>query len=583
MVNVCSYKYDSIAQKYGNPTIGNFIFPQKLIPFDNKSKKGWCEYHRKWEVVSIFPDGRKFFSCGFEVPANIGLNRDWNKNQVELIVDTDNFILRINERFSWIDVNENEIYQTFRVNSKIIDVRVGTMCHPKNFDLEKVPEEVNEKINKVIASFCKKIYGIELHSNTSDFIDFLKYPTCPNFNKITKKIDCINKYNFRFDLNLFKDFCKLIQIKETKRLRKDFQKDPKLLFLHALAEFIGFTDANAVKPFVESENLYRVFADNLGVLRISLKNRCIYASDSPNLLVGLRLWVQNALTDKSQSIVVKRFIKFFKDTNYSEIKDAVEIYEENARNLPVAFHERILKEGFTTEMHDQLVQFFGNDENDANVGFSRDCEKLGNKEITYDKNVFLFEDWVEGFDEPDYEATQESIALNRLMMEKAAKKENTNTLNLDNQNEEIVDDLTDFEAVVDDRNVRSEVEEDLTKTEIRDFSLGTDILKKGKDEDYFFALPRDTDELYEISSKMRNCVGYLYRNKVLDGSSIIVVLIYKNKMKACLEIKQNKATYHYEIVQAKGFANGPISLKYRRAIEDWKKRKNIKGQIQYKK
>jgi hypothetical protein len=78
--------------------------PQFIIPFDNSSKRGWCDFHKRWEYITINSENKMFYSCGFQVPANIGLNRNWNKNQYEFLVDTDNFVIRLNEHWSWIDV-----------------------------------------------------------------------------------------------------------------------------------------------------------------------------------------------------------------------------------------------------------------------------------------------------------------------------------------------------------------------------------------------------------------------------------------------------------------------------------------------
>ena len=53
-------------------------------------------------------------------------------------------------------------------------------------------------------------------------------------------------------------------------------------------------------------------------------------------------------------------------------------------------------------------------------------------------------------------------------------------------------------------------------------------------------------------------------------------------MKACMEIKQDYKTYHYKIVQALGPGNAAINRKYFTAIEEWKKRHDIEGEIKYK-
>ena len=81
---------------------------------------------------------------------------------------------------------------------------------------------------------------------------------------------------------------------------------------------------------------------------------------------------------------------------------------------------------------------------------------------------------------------------------------------------------------------------------------------------------------------MRNCVGYLYRDKVISKYCIIVVLIVKNKMKACIEIRQDPKDFHYKICQALGPGNACINRVYSIPIENWKRKHNIEGEVRYK-
>ena len=580
MIVFCSYKYNSIAQSLEKPT--SSLFPQVLIPFNNRTKKGWCDFHKKWELVTIGQDNKMYFSCGLLVPSNIGLEKNWNKNQYEFFVDTDNFVIRVNERWSWIDVYENQIYSTQKVCSKIIDFSQGIISHPKNFDIEQMPPNVNKKIMDILLNLIKKSYGFELHVEDVPFHDFVKYPFCPQFNLIANRVDDIKRFNFRGDTNLFKDFCRLVQIKETKLLRKSFHKNPKSILLHAMAQYIGFTNAEATKIFVSNEDIYKTFIED-ELLRFSIKRRTIYVKGSVSVLNGLRLWVQNARTDKSESVVAKRLVKFFKNANINVVFDAIDIYYHNARNLPVAFHERILKEGFTLQMHDQLIQYFGR-EDEFGFEFPSNEKKVENRNIEYDDDVLKFEDYVVGISNNKIKKDYESIKQNRLMMLKAERKKIDN-LNYYNAEETIVsDDIEDDEVLnnfeMEDLFEYEKVENEQAPIETG-YELGKDIMKKGNKDSYFFALPRDTDQLYEISTHMRNCVGYLYRNKAVNKECIIVVLIKDRKMKACFEIKQNPKTFYYEIVQASGPGNARINRKYKFAIEEWQKRHKIKGEISF--
>jgi len=591
MINSCSYKYNPINQSLENASLN--LTPQILIPFNNISKKGWCEYHKRWELVTIGPDNRLYFSCGLPLSSNIGLNKNWNKNQYEFIVDTDNLVIRVNERWSWIDVHDNQIYSTEKINSKIIDVYHGMISHPKNFDITILPSDINNKLLDLSLSLCKKMYGYNLHTENVSFKDFIKYPCCPEFSSIANRVDNIKNFNFRADINLFKDFCNLVQIKETKKLRKDFHRNPKSLFMHAMAQYIGLTNSDAVSNFVSNQTLYTIFVEEIE-LRFSIKHRCIYTPfttvSNNYFLKGLRLWIQNARTDKSETVIVKRLIKFFRDTPFDVIKDAISVYYNNARNLPVAFHERILKEGFTNQMHDQLVQYFGVNENELNGGYTSDQEKVANKKIEYDDEVLRFEDFIENLSSSKIKKDYESIKRNRLMMLKAEKGQKT-SLTEDNEHLES-EDKNDEESENPNEtpNIEEEVEdlfvyENNTNDDsqsIYGFNIGKDIMKKGPADSYYFALPRNTDELYEISTNMRNCVGYLYRNRVLTKKSIIVVMIYRNKIKACIELIKDSLNFRYSITQALGPRNNFINRRYCTAIEEWKKRHKIEGEIHYK-
>ena len=303
MVVFCSYKYNSASQCLEKPT--SSLVPQILIPFNNRTKRGWCDYHKRWELVTISPEDKMFFSCGIPVPGNIGLNGNWNKNQYEFFVDTENFVIRVNERWSWIDVFENQIYETEKLCSKIIDFNQGIISHPINFDIEELPPTVNQKLMDIILKLFKKIYGIDLHIENVPFTNFVKYPFCPEFREIESRVDDVKRFNFRGDSNLFKDFCRLVQIKETKQLRKNFHKNPKSILLHAMAQYLGFTNSDAIKTFVSNEDIYNTFVES-NLLRFSIMRRTIYIFRNGSVLDGLRLWVQNARTDKSESVVAKR-------------------------------------------------------------------------------------------------------------------------------------------------------------------------------------------------------------------------------------------------------------------------------------
>jgi len=175
------------------------------------------------------------------------------------------------------------------------------------------------------------------------------------------------------------------------------------------------------------------------------------------------------------------------------------------------------------------------------------------------------------------------LQLNRLMMAEAQKKSGNaekaartvledSGLDASRERSELTSD-DDNAPVFDTPDLNQKLVQPEISTK---FAIGSELRKRGSADDTYFVLPRNTDEMYEISANMRNCVGYLYRDKVLDGSAVIVVMLTKNKFVACFEIRQNYRTYAYEIVQAKGPGNRNIKKCYMGVIKEWMDRKNIK-------
>ena len=271
------------------------------------------------------------------------------------------------------------------------------------------------------------------------------------------------------------------------------------------------------------------------------------------------------------------------------VKDAVEVYDKNARDLPVAFHERILREGFTRQMHDQLMQYFGVDDFDDGLdGFwGEGGTHKSNVEIKYDKDIERFEEIIKTDYYIEGKYDEAAIAKNRLMMKRAEENRsaamNGANIVLNESDSENRDLNTEFSQDENTENVEvADLEQKLVMPEIDEkFQIGKNIRKRAGKTDACFVLPRSTDELYEISTNMRNCVGYLYRDKVLSGACVIMVLIVNNKFKGCFEIVQNKKEYYYEIVQASGPGNKTLKSVYESAIKEWMKMKNIKGDLRF--
>ena len=577
------YNFDTEKNRWNEPVAGIAV-PQAFVPFDNIRKSGWCAVHRKWEIVTIV-GGKSVFSCGFPVAGHLSLLRAWTDNQMILESNPDAFFLSASKLMSYSDIHDGRIYQINNSFTKYFDFMSGRIYHRRDFDFTDIPEFLQRRIECILETFCARLFGVKLHVPKGLFAEFVRFPSCPQFSEIAPLVDGIGKFSFRTDINLFKDFCAIMKIRESKQLRRDFQKKPRAILLHAMAQFVGFRDANAIKVIAGNESLYKRFAEK-GQLRFSIVRRCVYVRDAFysvhgvsynfNMLNGLRLWVQNALTDKTQIVVAKRFVKFMSSEPFDIMKDTVELYDKNARDLPVPLHERILKEGMTAQMHDQMLELF---QPDFWGGYTSNEPHVVNEDIKYGKETERLEEIIrkdevaEGFENIEY--TSEDVRKNKLMMAKAARM--AEKLDDDMMEDGVSEDGDDYDEPF--------LEAELELPEIqRKTGLGSNLMKRGNDGDFFFILPRTTDEMYEISTELRNCVGYLYRSKVLSGECAIVVLSHLKKLRACFEIRQNNETFAYEIVQASGACNGPIFPRYKGVIEEWMKRKNLsaKYEIRYR-
>ncbi len=572
------FDFDSAKGAFLPPVYTQFpIPPQKLVPYDAKMGRAFCEAHQKWEAIFNFGSELRF-SCGASVLSRLAPVNCWCINRLELFFDAAG-ILCARKILTYVDVHDFRVNNFPNSYSKFFDLSRGKISHRRNFDFNDIPPFFWKEISSMLENQSAGLFGVRLSVPSTLILNYVKFPTCPSFSLIYPRVDDIEKFNVRADLNLFKDFCALMKIKESKRLRKDFLKEPRTIFLHAMAQFLRFRDANAISFLVNNKTLFERFASDSGYLRFSLRRRCVYVKDSFykiegityqfNMLNALRLWVQNALTDKSQIVVAKRLAKFLSTEDFHTLSDTAAAYDKCARDLPVPLHERILKEGFTSEMHDQIMELFNLDI-ERGGGYTSDAEKVKNKKIEYDTTREKFELFIRAekeFGEIEYSA--ESVEENRLLMMKAEKNAK------EKKDDDIVDE--DFDLENQARFDAPKLERELILPEIKsNLKIGAEIRKKGGANDYFFCLPRDTDELYEISSQMRNCVGYLYRDKALSGASTIVVLIKRNKMHACIEVVQDKKTFEFRVVQSSGPCNAPILPKLKSVIEEWKNRTNIK-------
>lgn len=94
-------------------------------------------------------------------------------------------------------------------------------------------------------------------------------------------------------------------------------------------------------------------------------------------------------------------------------------------------------------------------------------------------------------------------------------------------------------------------------------------------DDYEFHLVHETKELQEIGIKLYNCVE-TYRDKVLNGTSIICYVKCKNEHQACIEIK-NQDT----VVQAYAYNNQHMTGELLKHVLYWMRLKKLRLDVEY--
>lgn len=555
------YNYDCLNNRFDPPFCSNTNLDiQTFIPFKALSNIAWCNYHRQWENIFVNNYGVNgsnsalYFSCGNPIYNHLGHNKKFNLNSFVIEIDDQNLTFIIKQKWSYDEIQDNTEYHIKYVYAKCFDFKNGKIFYPAGYDLKKIPNFIEKQLDSILLNYCKQLYGIEIKRNNAPILDFVRYPTCPNFNGLVPFIDNGKKYDFRNRINLFKDFCSYMKIKETKKLRKAFMKEPKTLLVYAMCYQIGFTDSNAIQFITSNDEFLEKFTGGRMGLRFSMARREVYFygtffsylnAYNCNLIDSLRLWVQNALTDKSQIIVAKRFMKFMLEEETDIIKDCGEYYLRNARNFPVPFHERILQEGFTREVHDQEMHLYKS---------SNPNERI---DIQYSEAERELETVISAS-----EISGSKKAVNQFKKTKAAASVM--------ENGQMGDELKNL---VNDEQNQAEVNDFKQELNMPELESSFDIARKLKKDDisyndFYFILPKDTDELFEISENMRNCVGYLYRDKAVNKKCTIAVMMHKNKFAACIELHTHD-DLRYEIVQLKGPMNRSVIDEDLKAVVLW--------------
>lgn len=494
---------------------------QKWRPFKSDGKfetvmlasptVAWCDYHSRWENFKKGENGIIHFECGLKTYKPALMQNQKKLSSIMFTVDMNELKLDVSFRTSMPYFSHSKKVLSKSSEVSHFNLATGTtqiehndgkrIWFNEDLDLEKIPEEIQEAVQNTLSIMTKKIYGVPCKNTyrlcQNGFKHFVKYPSCP---PIANVKSCFKAKVNRTSLHSFEDLCAIYDIKPTKKFRKMFMDNPSLLLVNIFLSCIGFKDANVFNKYYDNAVLIRFLEENLScnpkvpkIIYLFGKNKNMYA---------LHNWYEEATKQKkSDAVCANHLIEPMLDghVDYTTMQDAFSMYVDNYNNLPEPLKKRILREGFTTQVHDRMCEALGR----GNNRFSNGKEKI---DIEYSENELKLE----------YKITK----------------------------------------MIKNKNTGEEKEKVL----------------------YLFELPKNTDDLYLISEKMHNCVGYAYRNSVIAKSCLIVTLedLSIHKGVACMEIKQSETGKFDNIVQALGPCNYRIKKEYIPIIQKWMKLYHLK-------
>lgn len=476
----------------------------------------WCDYHQRWEKAFKDQQGVFHFSCGRTVlkPAH-----KINESKLSSI------LFKIDLSALRLDVSFRTPRPYFQKAKLLIDKK-STVSHfdlahgvtsiehnvegeqiifTEDLDIANVPEEIQEAIQHTLSMLSKRIYGVACKNTyklcQNGFKHFVKFPSCP---PIANVKPCFIHFVNRKSLHAFEDMCALFNIKPSKKFRKTFLDNPSALLVNIFLSCIGFKDANVFNRYYQNAALIRFLNDNL-TCNERFPKMILLFGENKNMF-ALHRWYENASVSKSDIVCANHLIEPILSgrTDRMTMIDAFRIYVDNFEALPQPLKNRILREGFTGEVHDRMCEALGR----------RGGSRRANKEKV----------------DIEYSENELKIEGKFVLLDPESSK---------NLSEE-------------ERKYR-----------------------------YYFELPKSTDDLYLISDKMHNCVGYAYRDSVINKKCLIVTLEDKvvHKGVACIEIvKDNSDKFNY-ISQALGPCNNRIEKEHIPVIQTWMRLHHLSSTI----
>lgn len=480
----------------------------------------FCRAHRRWENIAAFRSNVLKSACGScyagpftpdETVFNYGYDVTKRGGTYYVLVRSQTAStarrLLLENRFE-LDTEKKRLYKNGVSVLREGDAG-GILCTELTMQLL---DEIGER--------HRSEYGIKptVTSSLRGFSLLLGYLLCPfnvNFYRIARHWG-LNPCDADFTSlssgdtpSAENEMFESLGIRPTKSLRKLYQKMPESVVCYAAAKDLGFTDTNVLRRSARTD-----FYTFLSYYMISFAEGGI----DYQVREGLRAFATDMLASTSQTVVwnsIERTAEFFasQESDIFFITDGLNMYRGCSPHLSEREKKEIMREGFNRYTHDFLLR----------------RHQAMREEIAAARN-----------------AEQEAREASRLAAEEKL-------------------DAVPFP-----------LEQAFLSLEYKsgDAFYTDSVTKERKpvpdEERWCFYLAKDGADLKAIGSEMSNCVGWGYRDAVMERRATIVYALHKGKYKICIEV-----TPSFTIRQAFGPHNSELTGEAFEAYSEWCREKHI--------
>ena len=330
----------------------------------------WCDYHERWE--RFFKDSSDIihFACGKTLCKATQKENERKLSSIVFTINTATLKLDVSFRTSmpYFSHNKKKIEKKSNVSHFDLYKGLTTIEHndgkniffDEDLDLDIVPDEIQEAIQHYLSLLSKHIFGVECKNTyklcQNGFKHFVKYPSCP---PIAKLKDCFRKYAKRGDLRAFENLCLAFGFKPSKKFRKFFLDNPSVFLVNVFLRCIGFSDANVFNKYYNNAALISFLENNLSCNEKLTQQIFLFGENS--YMYALHKWYSEGSKKQKDIVCANHLIEALINgrTDIMTLKDALYLYSEYYNRFPEPLKERILREGFNTDVHDRMCEVLG--------------------------------------------------------------------------------------------------------------------------------------------------------------------------------------------------------------------------------